>query len=73
VITEDLLENSPSKRDLVLDKNVYPELAMLSTPPGVNSDSSDYVYDDVAGEGITIYVIDTSFNLEHIVCILLLS
>jgi len=46
---------------------------MFSTPPGTDTGSSDYVYDTAAGQGITIYVIDEGFNLNHIVCILLLS
>jgi len=70
VIPQDSSDDSFQKRSLLEIKNVNPELAMFSTPPGINTGRSDYIYDAAAGEGITVYIIDTNFNLDHIVCIL---
>ncbi|KAJ3545794.1 hypothetical protein NM208_g2326 [Fusarium decemcellulare] len=51
------------KRALKADKSALPELQMLSTPP--KKKPSGYIYDEKAGEGVTIYVLDEGFNLKH--------
>ncbi|EMT67541.1 hypothetical protein FOC4_g10005640 [Fusarium odoratissimum] len=52
-----------AKRALKTDKKAQPELQMFSTAPGKKP--SGYVYDDKAGQGVTIYVLDEGFNLRH--------
>lgn len=62
---------SPAQRRAVTTQvptteNPSYELRFLSSPYGHKGLQADYRYDDVAGEGITIYVIDSGpFNLEH--------
>ncbi|KAF5637945.1 hypothetical protein F52700_4648 [Fusarium sp. NRRL 52700] len=52
-----------SKRALKTDKKAQPELQMFSTAPGKKA--SGYTYDEKAGQGVTIYVLDEGFNLKH--------
>nr|RBQ83629.1 hypothetical protein FVER53263_12244 [Fusarium verticillioides] len=52
-----------TKRALKTDKKAQPELQMFSTAPGKKP--SGYIYDEKAGEGVTIYVLDEGFNLKH--------
>ncbi|ENH63599.1 Subtilisin-like protease 2 [Fusarium oxysporum f. sp. cubense race 1] len=52
-----------AKRALKTDKKAQPELQMFSTAPGKKP--SGYAYDDKAGQGVTIYVLDEGFNLRH--------
>ncbi|KAI1012023.1 hypothetical protein LB503_004617 [Fusarium chuoi] len=52
-----------TKRALKTDKNAQPELQMFSTAPGKKP--SGYIYDEKAGQGVTIYVLDEGFNLRH--------
>ncbi|KAF9777135.1 hypothetical protein IL306_004590 [Fusarium sp. DS 682] len=52
-----------AKRALKTDKRALPELQMFSTPPGKRP--SGYTYDEKAGQGVTIYVLDEGFNLRH--------
>ncbi|KAF5594965.1 hypothetical protein FPCIR_4589 [Fusarium pseudocircinatum] len=52
-----------SKRALKTDKKAQPELQMFSTAPGKKP--SGYTYDEKAGQGVTIYVLDEGFNLKH--------
>ncbi|KLO82360.1 Uncharacterized protein LW93_9556 [Fusarium fujikuroi] len=52
-----------TKRALKTDKKAQPELQMFSTAPGKKP--SGYSYDEKAGQGVTIYVLDEGFNLRH--------
>ncbi|KAF5610114.1 Allergen Pen n 13 [Fusarium subglutinans] len=52
-----------AKRALKTDKKAQPELQMFSTAPGKKP--SGYTYDEKAGQGVTIYVLDEGFNLKH--------
>ncbi|KAI1041043.1 hypothetical protein LB505_005799 [Fusarium chuoi] len=52
-----------TKRALKTDKKAQPELQMFSTAPGKKP--SGYTYDEKAGQGVTIYVLDEGFNLKH--------
>ncbi|KAF4341971.1 serine ase 2 [Fusarium beomiforme] len=52
-----------AKRALKTDKRAPPELQMFSTPLGKKP--SGYTYDEKAGQGVTIYVLDEGFNLRH--------
>ncbi|CVK86002.1 uncharacterized protein FMAN_06560 [Fusarium mangiferae] len=52
-----------TKRALKTDKKAQPELQMFSTAPGKKP--SGYTYDEKAGQGVTIYVLDEGFNLRH--------
>ncbi|KAF5967626.1 hypothetical protein FBULB1_11136 [Fusarium bulbicola] len=52
-----------AKRALKTDKKAQPELQMFSTAPGKKP--SAYTYDEKAGQGVTIYVLDEGFNLKH--------
>jgi hypothetical protein len=51
------------KRALQTDKRAQPELQMFSTAPGKRP--AGYTYDEKAGQGVTIYVLDEGFNLRH--------
>jgi len=55
---------------LIQQYDVVPELVMFSIPPGYVT-GSEYIFDAAAGQGITIYIIDAGFNLNHEVYILL--
>ncbi|KAK1838324.1 subtilisin-like protease [Colletotrichum chrysophilum] len=47
-------------------KNNIFDLRTLSTPPREKESLPNYRYDDVAGQGITVYVVDTGpFDLQH--------
>ncbi|KAG4286200.1 hypothetical protein FPRO06_07460 [Fusarium proliferatum] len=52
-----------TKRAFKTDKKAQPELQMFSTAPGKKP--SGYTYDEKAGQGVTIYVLDEGFNLRH--------
>ncbi|KAF5681447.1 hypothetical protein FCIRC_5535 [Fusarium circinatum] len=52
-----------AKRALKTDKKAQSELQMFSTAPGKKP--SGYTYDEKAGQGVTIYVLDEGFNLKH--------
>ncbi|KAF5537908.1 hypothetical protein FPHYL_12680 [Fusarium phyllophilum] len=52
-----------AKRAVKTDKKAQPELQMFSTAPGKKP--SGYTYDEKAGQGVTIYVLDEGFNLKH--------
>ncbi|KAF5640167.1 subtilisin-like protease 2 [Fusarium sp. NRRL 25303] len=52
-----------TKRAFNTDKKAQPELQMFSTAPGKKP--SGYTYDEKAGQGVTIYVLDEGFNLRH--------
>ncbi|PNP77083.1 hypothetical protein FNYG_09696 [Fusarium nygamai] len=52
-----------AKRALKTDKKAQPELQVFSTAPGKKP--SGYTYDEKAGQGVTIYVLDEGFNLRH--------
>ena len=57
------------KRRTVEQRNTDPSVRMFSNPPDAPP-QFDYFYDEKAGEGVTIYVLDTGFNLNHVVGIL---
>ncbi|KAG5752386.1 hypothetical protein H9Q72_009426 [Fusarium xylarioides] len=52
-----------AKRALKTDKKAQPELQMFSTAP--DKKASGYTFDEKAGQGVTIYVLDEGFNLRH--------
>jgi len=44
---------------------------MFSTAPWQETVGTEYIYEAVGGAGVTIYIIDFGFNLDHDVRILL--
>jgi subtilisin family serine protease len=54
------------KRDLTIQENAPRELRVVSQAPGQSIDDlEDYFYEDVGGEGVTIYVLDSGLNQNH--------
>ncbi|MCJ1346209.1 hypothetical protein MMC31_004424 [Peltigera leucophlebia] len=59
------MQEQVEKRDiLVRQPRTIPELAFISSPPETQA-IADYVYYSAAGEGITIYIIDSGLNSLH--------
>ncbi|KAK2008088.1 subtilisin-like protein [Colletotrichum eremochloae] len=54
------------KRAMVEQENAPTELVMLSQPPRVGlSTLKSYTYDDSAGAGVTVYVLDKGYNTQN--------
>jgi hypothetical protein len=51
-------------------RQAQPEMVFISTAPGTDMSSSNgyYIYDQSAGEGQTLYLIDFGVSLAHSVC-----
>ena len=59
--------SSHQKRKEVKQPNSRPEMKFIAQPEDIETikDTPDYQYDDSAGEGITIYIINSGANVEH--------
>ena len=44
-------------------KNVKDQLTYLSWPPSENQAPNRFIFDDTAGDGVTVYILDTGANL----------
>jgi hypothetical protein len=54
------------KRDLISQDHAPEELVVISQAPGTSiRDLNDYVFEEAAGDGITVYVLDTGLNGNH--------
>lgn len=61
---------NPSEPPIIRQTNARPELMVVSQPIGVDRwDLEGYDYIRQAGEGITIYMLDSGVNLQSPVCI----
>lgn len=59
------MQEQVEKRDiLVRQSQAIAELALISSPPKTQA-IEDYLYYSAAGEGITIYIIDSGLNPSH--------
>jgi hypothetical protein len=56
----------PASSGIIQRTNSSSNLRLLAQPPS-QSIPNEYVYDSRAGNGTIVYVLDTGFNLKHVV------
>lgn len=63
-IPEAMSFSETGTRDLVEEAAPW-DVAMLSTPKGISRGDYSYFYDQTAGEGAIIYLVDSGCNIQH--------
>jgi hypothetical protein len=49
----------------VYQDNAYDHLTYVSWPQNLKEPLPRYIFDESAGEGVPVYVVDTGANLQH--------
>jgi hypothetical protein len=49
----------------VYQDNAYDHLTYMSWPQDLKEPLPRYIFDDSAGEGVSVYVVDTGADLQH--------
>jgi subtilisin family serine protease len=70
VSAEKLSSKTFGKRQLTSDTAARPQIALISREENFDfaTHLTEYKYDDSAGTGVTIYIIDSGANPDHPVC-----